>query len=41
VPRLPVEGSFTGEQVRRALAGCLLGEATHSGTYTLNPRLAG
>lgn len=41
VDRLPVDGAFTGAQVRAALAGCLLGEATHSGTYTLNRRLTG
>lgn len=41
VARLPVEGRFTGVDVRRALAGRVLGEATHSGTYTLNRRLAG
>ncbi len=40
VPRLPVEGDFTGPQVRQALAGHVLGEATLSGTYTLNRRLA-
>ncbi|MBL8328257.1 MAG: YbhB/YbcL family Raf kinase inhibitor-like protein [Rubrivivax sp.] len=39
VPRLPVEGDFTGEQVRAALAGVMLDAATHSGTYTLNRRL--
>jgi phosphatidylethanolamine-binding protein (PEBP) family uncharacterized protein len=39
VPRLPVEGVFTGAQVRAALAGLMLGSATFSGTYTLNPRL--
>lgn len=39
VPRLPVEGAFTGAQVRAALAGHVLGEATFSGTYTLNRRL--
>ena len=39
VPRLAVEGDFTGAQVRQALAGIVLGAATHSGTYTLNPRL--
>jgi Raf kinase inhibitor-like YbhB/YbcL family protein len=39
VARLPVEGRFTGADVRRALAGRVLGEATHSGTYTLNRRL--
>jgi phosphatidylethanolamine-binding protein (PEBP) family uncharacterized protein len=40
VPRLPVEGDFTGEQVRSALAGLVLDAATFSGTYTLNPRLS-
>ena len=39
VPRLPVEGDFTGEQVRAALAGVMLDAATYSGTYTLNRRL--
>jgi phosphatidylethanolamine-binding protein (PEBP) family uncharacterized protein len=39
--RLPIEGAFTGLQVRAALAGHVLGEATVSGTYTLNRRLAG
>ncbi len=41
VERLPLEGEFTGPQVRAALAGRVLGEATFSGTYTLNRRLAG
>lgn len=39
VPRLSVEGAFTGADVRKALAGHVLGEATLSGTYTLNKRL--
>jgi phosphatidylethanolamine-binding protein (PEBP) family uncharacterized protein len=39
VDRLPVEGAFTGPQVREALADHVLGEATLSGTYTLNKRL--
>lgn len=39
VPRLAVEGDFSGEQVRAALAGVMLDAATHSGTYTLNRRL--
>ena len=39
VPRLPLEGVFTGAQVRGQLAGHVLGEATFSGTYTLNQRL--
>jgi Raf kinase inhibitor-like YbhB/YbcL family protein len=37
--QLPVEGAFTGTQVRQALAGHVLAEATFSGTYTLNQRL--
>ena len=41
VPRLPVDGIFTGAQVREALAGRVLGAATLSGTYTLNRRLHG
>jgi hypothetical protein len=36
---LPVEGAFTGADVRRKLAGRVLAEATFSGTYTLNQRL--
>jgi phosphatidylethanolamine-binding protein (PEBP) family uncharacterized protein len=40
VQRLPVDGAFTGPQVRQALAGRVLAEATFSGTYTLNRRLA-
>jgi Raf kinase inhibitor-like YbhB/YbcL family protein len=39
LPRLPVEGVFTGAQVREKLAGRVLAEATFSGTYTLNQRL--
>jgi Raf kinase inhibitor-like YbhB/YbcL family protein len=37
--RLPLDGIFDGQAVRRALAGRVLAEATFSGTYTLNPRL--
>jgi Raf kinase inhibitor-like YbhB/YbcL family protein len=40
VARLPVEGHFTGAQVRAALAGHVIDAATYSGTYTLNKRLA-
>jgi len=40
VDRLAVDGAFTGAQVREALAGKVLAEATLSGTYTLNRRLA-
>ena len=39
VPRLPLEGEFTGEDARKALAACTLDSATLSGTYTLNRRL--
>jgi len=39
LPRLPLEGVFTGQQVRAVLAGRVLAEATFSGTYTLNQRL--
>ena len=39
--RLPVEGDFDAEQVRKALTGHVLGAATWSGTYTLNRRLRG
>jgi phosphatidylethanolamine-binding protein (PEBP) family uncharacterized protein len=39
VDRLAVDGAFTGAQARAALAGVVLGEATLSGTYTLNRRL--
>jgi phosphatidylethanolamine-binding protein (PEBP) family uncharacterized protein len=39
VARLPVDGVFTGHEVRAALAGRVLGAATFSGTYTLNRRL--
>jgi hypothetical protein len=39
LPRLPLEGIFTGTQVRARLAGKVLAEATFSGTYTLNRRL--
>ena len=39
VPRLAVEGSFKGQDVRQALAGHVLAEARLVGTYTLNRRL--
>ena len=39
VARAPVDGDFTGAQVRAAIYEHILAEATHSGTYTLNPRL--
>jgi Raf kinase inhibitor-like YbhB/YbcL family protein len=35
--RCPVDGAFTGQQVRQAIAGHVLAEARLTGTYTLNP----
>ncbi|SNT26510.1 hypothetical protein SAMN06265795_12028 [Noviherbaspirillum humi] len=40
VERLEVEGKFTGQQVRQAMQGHVLGQASITGTYTLNPALA-
>lgn len=39
VPRLAVEGSFTGAQARAAMEGHVLAQAMLTGTYTLNARL--
>ena len=39
IARVPVEGAFTGAQVRQEIYPHILAEATHSGTYTLNRRL--
>ena len=33
----PVEGKFTGQQVRAAIQGHILAEAGITGVYTLNP----
>jgi Raf kinase inhibitor-like YbhB/YbcL family protein len=41
VPRLQLEGTFTGHDVRQAMGEQVLDAATHSGTYTLNRRLRG
>jgi Raf kinase inhibitor-like YbhB/YbcL family protein len=41
VARAPLDGVFTGPQVREAIYPHVLAEATHSGTYTLNRRLLG
>lgn len=37
IPRCPVEGKFTGQQVREAIKGHVLAEAGITGVYTLNP----
>lgn len=39
IPELKVRGERTGPNVRAALAGHVLAEATMTGTYSLNPRL--
>jgi Raf kinase inhibitor-like YbhB/YbcL family protein len=38
--RCPVEGTFTVPEVKKAIEGHVLAEATLTGTYTLNPKLA-
>lgn len=40
IERIPVDGKFTGQQVRDAIHGHVLAEASIVGTYTLNPVLA-
>lgn len=40
VARLPLEGKFTGAEVRLAMQGHVLGEASLTGSYSLNPTLA-
>lgn len=37
IARVPVEGRFTGQQVREAIKGHILAEAALTGAYTLNP----
>ena len=37
VAKLPVDGKLTGQQVRNAVQGHILGEACLTGVYTLNP----
>jgi Raf kinase inhibitor-like YbhB/YbcL family protein len=39
VERLPVDGKFTGQQVRDAMRGHIVGQAAITGIYTLNPAL--
>jgi Raf kinase inhibitor-like YbhB/YbcL family protein len=39
--RVPLDGRFTGAEVRKAIEGHVLASASITGTYTLNPRLAG
>lgn len=39
IEEVPVEGRFTGQEVRKAIEGHVLAEASVTGTYTQNPRL--
>lgn len=41
IERLPLEGRFGGDEVRAALAGHILAQASIAGSYTLNPKLIG
>lgn len=41
IPRLPLEGRFTGKEARLAITGHILDEARIFGVYTLNPDVAG
>lgn len=38
--RVPLDGKFTGQQVRDAIRGYVIAQATLTGTYTLNPALS-
>lgn len=40
IPRVPVEGKFTGQQVRDAIKDHVLAQASVMGMYTLNPVLS-
>jgi hypothetical protein len=40
IDRLPLDGRFSGGDVRKAIEGFVLASASMTGTYTLNPRLA-
>ncbi|HLR81566.1 MAG TPA: YbhB/YbcL family Raf kinase inhibitor-like protein [Paenalcaligenes sp.] len=39
IEEIPVEGKFTGDDVKKAIEGHILGQASITGIYTLNPRL--
>ncbi|MBB5215863.1 YbhB/YbcL family Raf kinase inhibitor-like protein [Parapusillimonas granuli] len=41
IAELPFEGRFTGADAMKAMQGHILGQASITGLYTLNPRLAG
>ena len=39
IDKLPLDGHFGGPEVRSAMQGHILGQASLTGTYTLNPQL--
>ena len=39
IARLPLTGRFTGPEVRTTIAGHVLGQATLTGVYSLNPQV--
>jgi hypothetical protein len=39
VPRLEIHGLLAGENIKTALAGHVLAEASLTGTYSLNPMM--
>ena len=39
IDTLPLDGHFGGPEVRSAMQGHILGQASLTGTYTLNPQL--
>ncbi len=41
VDKCPLDGRFGGAEVRQAIAGHVLAEASLTGTYTLNPAVSG
>ena len=41
IDAVPLDGRFTGAEVRQAIEGRVLASASVTGSYTLNPRLAG
>lgn len=41
IEKLPLDGKFGGPEVRAAMQGHILAEASLTGTYTLNPKLLG
>lgn len=40
IPQLPLQGRFTGQEVRQAIRGHILDEAQIFGVYSLNPAVA-